>query len=422
MHAVHKIIANHLAGEKRPVAAGEYVEVVPDTWMMGVNRNKTHIRRFQEQLNELGVTAPANPDMVFVYFDHCAPANLAEVAEGQRAYIDFFRSHGYTVPDPGSGISHLRVVEEGRAYPGALVAGQDSHTPTCSAVGCVATTAAGMGLSLWSIGSYWMRVPEVIKVELEGSIPHGVSARDLALHVTGKLGQRAALWKAVEFAGSAVRELNMDGRFTLCCVSTELGSMTGYIQPDDKTFEYLERLGHGSKGDPQYTDPDFEYEQVYRFDVSSLKPQVAKPHAPDNVVDIDAVVGTKIDQAVIGSCANGRLEDLEVAARILKGRKVHPDVRFIVVPGSRHVWLEALRRGYIEIFQEANAVIGNANCGPCANLHQGILSPGEVCITATTRNFQGRMGPGGNVYLGSPATVAASAITGEITDPRPFLN
>jgi homoaconitase/3-isopropylmalate dehydratase large subunit len=247
-----------------------------------------------------------------------------------------------------------------------------------------------------------------------------VYGRDVALYVNGRLGQRGALGNAVEFAGSYVRDLGMDMRFTLCNMGTEIGAMASYVQPDRITLDWV-----GPRATKPYTvyetDAAFAYERIDEFDVSKLEPQVAAPHAPDNVKPLAEVEGTHIDQAYLGSCASGRLEDLAAAADVVKGRKVHPDVRFIVTPGSREVLNEAIRLGYIEILNEANAIVTNANCGACPGLHGGVLAPGDVAIACNTRNFEGRMGPNAQIYLASPATVAASALAGCIASPLKYI-
>jgi homoaconitase/3-isopropylmalate dehydratase large subunit len=304
--------------------------------------------------------------------------------------------------------------------PGSIVALRDSHTPTMGAVGAFAASLAGGRLSLMALGRYWLDVPRVVLIKIEGRLNKGVFGRDVALHIAGKLGQRGALGKAVEFGGSFVRELSMDMRFTLCNMGTELGGMASYVQPDETTIAWVD--GRARKPYQVFeTDSDFQYDEVHQFDVSHLGPQVAVPHSPTNVKPLAEVIGERIDQAYLGSCASGRLEDIAIAAAIVKGRKVHPDVRFIVTPASRDVIMAASRLGYIETLHEANATVTNANCGPCPGMHGGILAPGEVAISCNTRNFKDRMGVGGQVYLSSPATVAASAIEGCITDPARFL-
>lgn len=420
MHAVHKLLAEHARPQRSSVDVGEVIEVELDVVALGVGRNAREVARLEDDLAELGVTALANQDRIVVYFDHAAPAPFPEAAAGQKAWHDFFRKRGIPVADPGSGIAHLTLPEQGYVVPGSLVGCQDSHTPTMGAVGAFTASIAGGTLPLLAIGRTWYEVPGVVRYEINGEAPPGVFPRDVAIYINKDVGQRGALWKTVEYAGTYVDQLGMDGRFTLCNVATEMGAMAAYIQPDDITINYIkDRARNGYK--VYETDPGFEYDDIRVYDISEIEPQVALPHAPDNVEPIGTVEGQRIDQAFIGSCANGRLEDIAIAAKVVKGHKVHPDVKFIVTPGSREVLKAATRLGYIEILHDANAVVTHANCGSCATLHGGILAPGEVCIACNTRNFYGRMGPGGNIYLASPAAVAASAIEGRITDPRKFM-
>jgi homoaconitase/3-isopropylmalate dehydratase large subunit len=273
---------------------------------------------------------------------------------------------------------------------------------------------------LFAIGRYRIEVPKVTLVRIAGTIPRGVLGRDVALYVNGRLGQRGAYGNAVEFAGPFVDRLSMDMRFTLCNMGIELGAVASYLQPDATTLEWVKKRA-GKPFTVYETDPDYAYDGVHDIDVTGIAPQIAVPHAPDDVKPVTEVEGRHIDQAYLGSCASGRVEDFAVAAAVLKGRQVHPDVRFIVTPGSREVLKEATRLGYISIMHEANAIVTNANCGACPGLHGGILGQGEVAITSITRNFEGRMGAGGEIYLASPATVAASAIEGKIASPLKYL-
>jgi homoaconitase/3-isopropylmalate dehydratase large subunit len=324
------------------------------------------------------------------------------------------------VADPGAGISHLIMTERGVVGPGMVVALRDSHTPTMGAVGAFAASVAGGLLSLFALGRYWLDVPKVSLVRIDGKLRKGVYGRDVALHVNGRLGQRGALGNAVEFAGSYVSDLGMDMRFTLCNMGTEIGAMASYVQPDRITLDWVAPRAK-TPCTVYETDAGFEYDRIHEFEVSGLEPQVAAPHAPDNVKPLAEVEGTHINQAYLGSCASGRLEDIAAAAAVVKGRQVHPDVRFIVTPGSREVLNAAIRLGYIEILNDANAIVTNANCGACPGLHGGVLAPGDVAIACNTRNFEGRMGPDAQIYLASPATVAASALEGRIVSPLKYL-
>jgi 3-isopropylmalate/(R)-2-methylmalate dehydratase large subunit len=421
MHALHKILADHAHPRPASVKPGDFLEVEPDVFAFQMAGNAEEVGKLEADLAELGVTSLPLKDRLFPFLDHATPAPNAGVAAGQKRWREFFRSHGIAMQDGGAGISHLIMAEQGVVGPGRLLALRDSHTPTSGALGAFAASLAGGRLSLLALGRYILEVPKVILFRIEGTLRKGVYARDIALYINGRVGQRAALGCAAEFAGSLVRSLGMDMRFTLCNMGTEMGAMASYIQPDEVTLAYVAQ--RGSKPFQVYeTDPGFRYEAVHGFDVSDLEPQVAVPHAPTNVRPLSEVQGQRVDQAYLGSCASGRLEDIAAAAAVLKGRKVHPDVRFIVTPGSREVTKSAMRLGYMDILQEANAIVTSAGCGACPGQGGGILAPGEVAISCNTRNFEGRMGAKASIYLASPATVAASAIEGRIASPVPYLD
>jgi len=303
--------------------------------------------------------------------------------------------------------------------PGRLIVGSDSHTTTYGALGAF---AAGIGRSeaavIWATGDIWLRVPPTLRIEVSGSIPSGVAAKDLILAIIGKLGADGGLYRAVEFCGSTVRSLSMGGRMTLCNMAAEMGAKIGYVEPDGVTLRYLARRArHGFE--PVFSDADADIDEVIEIDASKLVPQVAKPHTVDNVAPVTEVAGTPIQQAILGTCTNGRVEDLWVAANRLRGRVVHPRVRLLVFPASSQVYAEALRLGLLADLLGAGAVIMNPGCGPCLGAHQGVLAPGEVCLSTANRNFRGRMGcKDAEIYLASPDTVAASALAGCIADPR----
>ncbi|MEA3152893.1 MAG: hypothetical protein QOK44_482 [Betaproteobacteria bacterium] len=420
MHALQKMLGEHAHPKADRVQAGDFLEIEPDVFAFGVSYNAQEADKLEADLAELGVKQFPLKDKIFAFQDHGAPAPSGAFAAGQKKWREVFRSRGIPVADPGAGISHLIMTERGIVGPGTVVALRDSHTPTMGAVGAFAASLAGNVLALFSIGRYWLDVPRVSLVKLEGKLRKGVFGRDVALHINGRLRQRGALGQALEFGGSYVQALSMDMRFTLCNTATEVGAMASYIQPDRITLDWAEP--RATRPIKVYeTDSDFEYEKVWELDVSELEPQVAAPHAPDNVKALDEVVGTQINQAYLGSCASGRLEDIAAAAAVVRGRKVHPDVRFIVTPGSREVLNAAIRLGYIEALNDANAIVTHANCGACPGLHGGVLAPGDVAIACNTRNFQGRMGQGAEIYLASPATVAASALEGRITNPLKYM-
>jgi homoaconitate hydratase family protein len=301
--------------------------------------------------------------------------------------------------------------------------GSDSHTTTYGAFGAF---AAGVGRTetaiLWATDEIWLRVPETLRIEFRGRMPAGVYAKDAILKILGDHGADRANYEAVEFSGPAAGDFSLASRMVLCNMAAEMGAKNGYFEPDDQTIAWLKDRARGSY-EILKSDPDAAYEAVLKYDLSALEPQIACPHSVDNVKPVSAVAGRPFHQALIGTCTNGRLEDLEVAARIFKGRKVHPKIRALVLPASREVYLEAVRKGLIEIFLEANCVLINPGCGPCLGAHEGILAPGEVVVGTSNRNFKGRMGGrDSEIYLASPATVAASAVEGKITDPRTYLS
>jgi homoaconitate hydratase family protein len=420
MHAVQKILAEKSRPQRASVIPGEFLEIEPDLFSVIVSFNGPEAERLQADLAELGVKELPLKDKIYAFSDHGSPAPSASAAEGHKRWRDFFRAHGVGFADGGAGISHLVMVEQGMVGPGAVVINKDSHAPTVGAVGAFGTSLGGGRLTLYAIGRYWIEVPRVTLIRIEGKLRPGVFGRDVALHVNGKLGQSGALGRVAEFAGSYVSAMSMDMRFTLCNMGTEMGAVSSYIQPDSVTLDWVKP--RAKKAFRVYeTDADFAYDGTHEIDVSDIEPQVAVPHAPDNVKPVGEVAGRHIDQAYLGSCASGRLEDLAAAAAVLKGRKVHPDVRLIVTAGSREVLIAATRAGYVDVLHAANAIVTNANCGACPGLHGGILAPGEVAISSNTRNTNGRMGRGAEIYLASPATVAASAIEGCIASPLRYL-
>lgn len=419
MHALHKILANVARPKPQTVTPGEFLEIEPDIFGVIVGVNGSEAKRMDAELEELGIRQIPLRDRIVAVADHASPAPTVAIAASQKLWRDFFRKHGIRAFDGGAGVSHLVLCEEGVVRPGMLAIAIDSHAPTMGAIGMYAGSLGGGRLTLYAIGRYVIQVPKVTLVKVTGRLKPGVLGRDASLYVNGRLGQRGAYNNAVEFAGSFIESLSMDMRFTFANMGTEMGAVTSYIQPDKITLDWVNQ-----RGKPGYTvyetDRDFQYDKVHEVDVSNIGPQIAVPHAPDDVKPVDEVAGRRVDQAYIGSCASGRLEDMAEAARVLKGRKVHPDVRLIVTPGSREVLKAATALGYIQTLHEANAIVTSSNCGACPGLHGGILGPGDVAITSITRNFEGRMGPGGQIYLASPATVAASAVEGRIANPLAY--
>ena len=346
---------------------------------------------------------------------HIVPANNETAADLQREVRNGAReqniSHFF---DCGTGVCHQVFPEQGFALPGTLLVGADSHSCTYGAFGAFGTGVGATDMAeIYSAGRLWFRVPETIGIKVEGRLAPFVSAKDIALQVIGDLGADGATYKAVEYIGPAIEGLSISGRMTLCNLGVEMGAKAAIVPPDEKTDEWLR--GRARQPYTQvFSDPD-SYQQQYDYDVTELEPQVAAPFRVDNVRPVSELAGLKIDQAFIGTCTNGRLEDLEAAARILKGKRVR--ARTLVIPASREVLLDALKKGIIQTLVEAGAMIGPPGCGPCLGAHMGVLAEGEVCVSTSNRNFPGRMGKGGLVYLASPATVAASALQGRLAVP-----
>ncbi len=361
----------------------------------------------------------ANPQKTVLFIDHAAPSPNNGLSNDHLLLRNFAQQTGAVISEVGEGVCH-QIVAESLAKPGDVIVGADSHTVTAGGLGAFAT---GMGSSdvavVFGLGKTWFRVPESIKVVVSGDFQNGVGAKDLILYLTGQIGADGATYKALEFSGDTVGAMSMSLRFTIANMAVEAGAKVGLFQADDTTRDYLASHGRGGHYQSVFPDADATYEQTININVANLEPIVAKPHTVDNTAPVTELKGTKIQQVFIGTCTNGRLEDLAIAADILKGKKCHRETRLIVAPASRQVLLEAIKAGHIQDLVEAGAAILPPGCGPCLGLHQGVLGNGETCLSTSNRNFKGRMGnPEAFVYLGSPATAAATAITGEITDPR----
>jgi len=361
-----------------------------------------------------------DPDRIVIALDHCVPAATERYALNHKMVREFVEEQGIrNFYDVNTGVCHQVLPEKGHVVPGSVMLGSDSHTTTYGAFGAF---AAGIGRSeaavIWATGKMWLRVPNTIRVEVTGAFRQGVSAKDLILRIIGDLGADGALYKAVEFSGGAIRAMSVAGRMVLCNMAAEMGAKSGYVAPDEKTAEWLSgRVSGGYR--PILPDADAEYELVAEYDVGGLEAQVARPHTVDNVVPVSEVQGTRINQALIGTCTNGRMEDLKAAAGVLEGRKVAKGVRLLVFPASQEVYLEALADGTVLTLARSGAIIMNPGCGPCLGAHEGILAPGEVCLSTANRNFRGRMGSNeASIYLANPETVAASAVAGEICAPN----
>ena len=403
---------------QREVQAGEVVTVSPD-YILSHDNSAAIIKEFRK----LGVKDVMSTQKLVIILDHVVPAALEKYALNHKIIREFVSAQKIqNFFDISSGICHQVFSENGFALPGKLILGADSHTTSYGAFGAF---AAGIGRSevatLWATDEIWLRVPETIKIEIEGELPAGVYAKDVILKIIGEEGADRANYKAVEFTGEAVKKFSLASRLVLANMAAEMGAKNGYFEPDEETLRWLKGRAK-DKFKVISSDPDARYEAVLNYNISSLEPQVACPHTVDNVKPITEAEGKEFHQAVIGTCTNGRLEDLEIAARVLKGKKVHPNVRALIIPASRQEYLHALKKGILEILAEAGCVILNPGCGPCLGAHQGVLAPGEVALSTANRNFKGRMGSReAQIYLASPATVAASSIEGKITDPRKFL-
>jgi 3-isopropylmalate/(R)-2-methylmalate dehydratase large subunit len=400
------------------VEVGRIVEIEPDVCLS--HDNTAAIAKF---FAEIGVERVKDPDKFVVVLDHVVPAAEEKYAQNHKEIREFVAKNGIErFYDVGVGICHQVLPEKGFALPGRLILGADSHTTTYGAYGAF---SAGIGRSemavLYATSRIWLKTPASFKMAVNGRLADPVTAKDLVLHIIGSIGADGALYKSVEYTGEAIEAMSLGSRMVLCNMAIEMGAKNGYCAPDDKVYGFLESRAE-TEYTPVFPDDDAEYERVLEFDASSLEPQVAKPHTVDNVSPIGDVAGTPIHQGLLGTCTNGRMEDLRLAARILEGRKVADGVRLLVLPASQEILLDALREGLIDTFVKAGALLLNPGCGPCLGAHQGVLAPGEVCISTANRNFKGRMGSAeAETYLASPATVAASAVTGVITDPREFF-
>ena len=362
------------------------------------------------------------PKRYAMFIDHSSPSPNIGVSKIHSQMRQFSLKNKNLLFDVGCGISHQLVIEKGFAYPGALILGADSHTSTAGVMGSAGFGVGSTDLAVaLATGKNWFKVPQTQKIIIKGKMPKGVYSKDIILHIISTVGSNGATYKAVEFSGEIIKELSLDARFTITNMTIEFGAKCGLIAPDRKVLSFLKKRAV-KKYRPVFSDKGCVYEKEIEFDISKLSPQVAKPHSVDNGISVEEAEGIKIDQAFLGTCTNGRLEDLEIGAKMIKGRKVNPEVKLLVAPASREIFLAALRRGIIKVFIEAGAIILPVGCGPCVGTHQGVPADGEVTISTANRNFKGRMGnPKSFIYLASPATVIASAIKGKIADPRKYL-
>ncbi len=423
MTIAEKILAR--ASGKRKVLPGDYVVAKPDRIMVLGERigelTATDIN--SRWPKDIKLESVSDPDRIVVISEHVIPpdnVHLAQLYHAARAGVKKLGIKNFFDIGRG-GICHQVFSEKGFARPGELVVGSDSHTCT---YGAFNTAARGINYELPYVlktGATWFRVPETIKIVVNGELGKGVCSKDIILKIMALYGTEIALYKSVEFAGDTISALDVSSRMTMANMGVEMGAKFALFECDKKLEKFLSGLGIGGY-ESVVSDHDAEYDKVIELNVSDLEPQVACPHDLANTKDVSKVADTKIDQAFLGTCTNGRYDDLKIAADIIRGKKIHPDVRLVVTPASQEVYKQALEGGIIKVFMDADAVVTNATCGACAGLHLGVIGPGEVCIGTQNRNFKGRMGSDqAEVYLGSPATVAASALNGVITDPREYL-
>jgi 3-isopropylmalate/(R)-2-methylmalate dehydratase large subunit len=413
LNIAEKILAAH-SGNKQ-VAPGEFINPKVDMVLSNDITAPIAIREFKR----IGVKRVFDPEKIVMVADHFVPNKDILSAEQAKEMREFCREQGIKFFDVGEmGIEHALLPEQGYVLPGELVIGADSHTCTYGAVGAFST---GMGstdiAAAMATGDIWMKVPPTIKFVYHGRLGKWVGGKDLILYTIGQIGVDGALYAAMEFTGEAIDALSMDGRFTMANMAIEAGGKAGLFKVDEKTLLYIK-----SRAKRKYkvyeSDPDAVYVKIIEYDISKLEPQVSMPHSPANARPVSQIGDIRIDQAVIGSCTNGRIEDLRLAAKVLKGRRVARGVRCIIIPGTQQVYLDALKEGLIELFINAGAAFSTPTCGPCLGGHMGVLADGEACVSTTNRNFVGRMGSTkSEVYLANPAVAAASAVAGKIVNP-----
>jgi len=411
---ISELILGRASG--KPAAAGDFVIAKVDFAMSHDGTSVLAVKAFKEMRSE----KVWDPSRIIIPFDHLAPANNENTALLQREIRQWAAEQGIShLYDVGEGVCHQLLSEKGFAMPGKVIVGADSHSCTYGAFGAFATGVGATDMAeIFTSGRLWFRVPETIRVTVDGDLPIGTASKDVILRVAKELRSDGATYKAIEFYGTTIGQMPVAGRMTLCNMVIEMGGKAGIVPPDRTTLEYLE--GRAVEAfEPVYAGRDAVYCDELHLDVSGLQPQVACPPDVDNVVGVEEVEGTPVDQVLIGSCTNGRYEDLAAAAGILKGRTVK--CRTLIVPASRNIMIRAIETGIATDLLKAGATICNPGCGPCLGGHLGVMAEGEACMATTNRNFKGRMGKGADVYLGSPLTAAATAINGRIADPRRYL-
>jgi 3-isopropylmalate/(R)-2-methylmalate dehydratase large subunit len=431
-----KLLAAHCGREE--VSVGEFINARVDLVLANDITAPLAIKEFQR----LGVSRVFDPGKVVMVPDHFCPGKDIPSAEQAKLMKEFAKEQGLVYFEVGRmGIEHVLLPEQGLVLPGQVIVGADSHTCTYGALGAFATGMGSTDIAVaMATGEIWLKVPPTIKFVYHGKLPKWVGGKDLILYTIGDIGVDGALYSVMEFAGEAIDELDMDGRFTMANMAIEAGAKAGIFYVDARTEEYLHRaaanrvssiiasqtlpvIARSEATKQSQSNEDAQYARIYEYDVSQIEPQVAFPSLPSNTRPVSQVGEVKLDQVVIGGCTNGRISDLRVAAKLIQGRKIHPDLRCIILPGSQQVYLEALREGLIEDFIKAGAAVSTPTCGPCLGGHMGVLAAGERCLSTTNRNFIGRMGsPESEVYLANPAVAAASAILGRIASPEEVMS
>ncbi len=410
-----KILSAHAGKNVKP---GELIISKIDAVMVQDGTGPLAVNEFKK----LNKTKLFNPERTILFIDHAAPSPRKELSNSHSVLRDFAKEYGAVLSEVGDGVCHQRLVES-YINPGEVLLGADSHTCTSGALGAFATGVGSTDIAVvMALGKTWLKVPSTYKIVLKGEFQKGVYAKDLILHLIGLIGADGATYKALEFTGDGAKNMPMADRFTISNMAVEAGAKAGLFETDEKTYEYLKEHNRADKYKEIKADPDAVYERVIEINLNEIKPTISCPHTVDNTKTIDELGEVKVNQVYIGTCTNGRIEDLRIAAKILKGNKVKEGVRLLVAPASRKVFLEALKEGLIETFVEAGAAIVTSGCGACVGVHAGILGDGEVCLATQNRNFKGRMGnTEGFIYLASPATAAYSAIKGYIADVREVL-
>jgi homoaconitate hydratase family protein len=415
LNIFEKILAR--ASKRKEVVPGEIVEANIDMAMIHDLTGPLTVHSFQK----IGAEKVWDPKKIVVIFDHLVPPSTILAASLQKGLREFIKEQGLpTFYDIGQGgVCHQVFPEEGYARPGELIVGADSHTCTYGALGAFATGIGSTEMAaVFATGKMWFKVPKAIRINAKGTLKKYSTPKDLILKIIGDIGEGGAIYKGMEFTGETFSKMSIDGRLTVCNMVVEAGAKAGIVPPDNKTITYLKKRTKKSFK-PLRSDKGADFEETLEYDVNKLEPQVACPSSVDNVKPVSELSNVKVDQVFVGSCTNGRIEDLRLAASILKNRQLHRNVRMIISPASQTIYSQALKEGLFKIFMNAGAIITNATCGPCLGGHMGLLAPKEVCIATSNRNFIGRMGsPESKVYLANPATAAASGITGQITDPK----